>query len=125
MGTARHTGRTHAALTKDLGYDAHMPCLLGCLALASPRFVLFLVWLFGGNYLLRPFGTWLWPVLGFLFLPLTTLAFAYAFNSLGHGGQIPPFGWLLTGLAVLADAGLIGGGHSQWRKRRGDAGYDD
>lgn len=97
-----------------------MPCLLGCLALASPRLALFLVWLFGGSYLMRPFGSWLWPLVGFLFLPLTTLAFAYSFNSLGHPGQMSPFGWLLTGIALLADIGLLGGGHSQWRKRQED-----
>jgi hypothetical protein len=95
-----------------------MPCLLGCLAVVSPRLALFLVWLFGGGYVVRPYGSWVWPALGFVFFPLTTLAFAFAFNSLGHHGQVTPFGWLLTGIALLCDIGLIGGGHSQWRQRR-------
>ena len=77
-----------------------------------------LVWLFGGNYLLRAYGSVLWLLLGFLFLPLTTLTFAFAYNALGSGGLVSPFGWLLTALALLADLGLLGGGHKQWRRYR-------
>ena len=77
-----------------------------------------LVWLFGGNYLRQAYGSGLWPLLGFLFLPLTTLTFAFACNSLGSAGAVSPFGWLLTGLALLADLGLLGGGHKQWRRYR-------
>jgi hypothetical protein len=88
-----------------------MPCLVGCLALVFPRVALLFVWLFGGNYLERAYQSeWLWPLLGFLFLPLTTLAFAYGANSLGSGGDMPPLGWLLVVLALLIDLGLIGGG---------------
>ena len=95
-----------------------MPCLVGCLALAFPRVALVLVWLFGGGYLERAYELWIWPLLGFLFLPLTTLTFAYALNSLGGAGEVPPFGWLLTAIAVLADLGLIGGGARARRRRR-------
>ena len=77
-----------------------------------------LVWLFGGHYLLRAYGSWLWPLLGFLFLPLTTVTFAFAVNSLGNAGSVSPVGWLLTGLALLADLGLLGGGRQQWRRYR-------
>jgi len=95
-----------------------MPCLLGCLALSFPRFAVFLVWLLGGNYLSRPFEHWLWPFLGFLFLPLTTLTFAYAMNSIGNPGQMSPLGWLLVALAALLDLGLVGQGHARYRKER-------
>jgi hypothetical protein len=95
-------------------------CLIGCIALAFPRIALALVWLFGGNYLLRPFGSWLWPLLGFLFLPLTTFAFAFAFNSLGTPGTVSPFGWLLTVIALLADLGLLGSSRTQWQRRQGE-----
>jgi hypothetical protein len=95
-----------------------VPCFLGCLAVAFPRVALALVWLFGGNYLLRAFGSRLWPLLGFFFLPLTTITFAFAVNSLGNGGAVSPFGWLLTVLALLADLGLLGGGRHQWRRYR-------
>jgi hypothetical protein len=95
-----------------------MPCLLGCLAIAFPRVALVLAWLFGGNYLVRPYGSWIWPLVGFLFLPLTTLTFAFAYNSLGTPGTVSPFGWLLTLLGLLADLGLVGGSRRQWREHQ-------
>lgn len=94
-----------------------MPWLLGCLAIVSPRLILFLVWLFGGGYLSRAYGGFLLPVLGFLFLPLTTLTFAYAHNALGSGGQLTSLGWLLTAVAVLIDIGMLGG-HQRYRRQR-------
>jgi hypothetical protein len=95
-----------------------MPCLLGCLALAFPRVALVLVWLFDSGYLVRAYGSWLWPLLGFVFLPLTTLTFAFASNSLGTPDAISPLGWLLTAVALLVDLGLLGGGQRQWQTYR-------
>jgi purine-cytosine permease-like protein len=98
-----------------------MPCFVGCLAILFPRVALFLVWLLGGSYLEQAFQHWLWPFLGFLFLPLTTLAFAYGVNSLGQGGSMPPLGWLLVALALAVDVGLMGGGGRdayRYRQRR-------
>lgn len=98
-----------------------MPCLVGCLAVAFPRLALFLVWLFGGGYLAQAYEHWIWPLLGFVFLPLTTLAFAFGVISLGDPGAMPPLGWLLVGLAAAADLGLIGGGGRsarRWRHER-------
>ena len=98
-----------------------MPCLVGCLALAFPRVALFLVWLLGETYLSRAYEHWIWPVLGFFFLPLTTLTFAFAHNSLWAGGEVTPFGWLLIALAAAADLGLLGGGGRsarEWRTSR-------
>jgi len=98
-----------------------MPFMLGCLGLAFPRFVLVLVWLFGGGYIGRAFDTVLWPILGFFFLPLTTLAFVYGMNSLGGPGQMTPLGWVLVGLAAVSDLGLLGNGERGRRhRRRGD-----
>jgi len=88
-----------------------MGCLVGCLALAFPRIALLLVWLFGPlGYLSRPFPGLLWPALGFLLLPTTTLAFAFATNSLDPAGGVSPFGWLLVVAALFVDFGLVGGG---------------
>lgn len=95
-----------------------MPFAIGCLALVFPRFALFLVWLLAGGYLSRAYESWLWPLLGFFFLPLTTLVFAFAMNSVGAPGAVTPLGWLLTGVAVLADLGLLGGGGRSARSRR-------
>ncbi len=49
-----------------------MPCLITLLALAMPRLVIILLWLF--TFWFRGlFATPLWPVLGFVFLPTTLL----------------------------------------------------
>lgn len=96
-----------------------MGCLLGCLAVAFPRVALALVWLLGpSGYLTRPFPGAIWAVLGFLFLPTTTLAFAYATNSIAPAGGLSPFGWLLVVLGLLVDLGFIGGGRKAARRRR-------
>ena len=87
-----------------------MPCLIGCIAASFPRVALFLVWLFGNHYFERAFGSWLLPLLGFFFLPLTTLAFAFGMNSLGTRGELGPLGWLLVIVALAGDLGLWGGG---------------
>lgn len=97
---------------------AAMPCLLGCVALGFPRVALFFVWLFEPGYLSRAFGGALWPLLGFFFLPVTTIAFAYGMNSLGRAGQMPPFGWLLVIIGLLVDLGLLGGGSSSAQRYR-------
>jgi hypothetical protein len=90
-----------------------MPCLLGCLALLTPRLVLVLVWLFS-NYLGRAYHTAIWPVLGFFFLPLTTLAYAFAMNS--NYGSVSGIYLVIVVIAVLVDLGLIGGGEAGRRR---------
>lgn len=91
-----------------------MPCLVALLALLAPRITIILVVIFS-DYLGRAYHTILWPLLGFFFLPLTTLAYAYAINS--HGSVD---GWrlALVALAALVDLGLIGGGAASRRKGR-------
>ena len=60
-----------------------MPCLLGCLALSAPRFVLLVVWLFT-DWIGWAYDTKIWPFLGFIFMPLTTLAYAGAMHYGEH-----------------------------------------
>ena len=83
-----------------------MCCLLILLALVGPRLVLFLLWLFT-NYLSRAFDTFLLPLLGFIFLPWTTIAYAVAQNELGG---LNGLGLLLVILGLLGDIGVLGGG---------------
>jgi len=92
-----------------------MPCLFVFVLLGMPRVALFFLWLFGGGYLSRAFDHTLWPILGFFFLPMTTLSFAYAFNSIRPAGDVSDFGWLLVGVGAVVDLGLFGGG---WRSRK-------
>jgi hypothetical protein len=94
-----------------------MPLLLGCLALVFPRVAVFLVWFFGGDYLITAVGNVVWLLLGFLFMPLTLLAFAFATHSMAPAGAVPDLGWVLIVLAGLLDLGLVGSGPAA-RKRR-------
>ena len=82
-----------------------MPCLLGCLALFTPRLVLALVFLFS-DFLGRAYETAAWPLLGFFFMPLTTLAYAAAINWHGEVTGLY-FGMVLV--AALFDLGMVGG----------------
>jgi hypothetical protein len=91
-----------------------MPCLLLIILVGFPRVALVLLWLFS-TYLQRAFhGGLLIPLLGFLFLPLTTIVYAWEINS-----GMPTAGinllWLL--IAVIIDLGGLGGGaHRQSRR---------
>jgi hypothetical protein len=89
-----------------------MPFLVGCLALSAPRFAILLV-VFFSNYIGRAYETVLWPFLGFLFMPLTTLAYAWAINS---RGSVAGFHLAVVVVAVLIDLGLVGGSASQRRR---------
>jgi FtsH-binding integral membrane protein len=93
-----------------------MPCLVGCLALSAPRFVIVLVVVFS-DYIGRAFETTLWPFIGFLFMPLTTLAYAWAINS---RGSVTGFALAVVVLAALIDLGLIGGSASRRHRARAD-----
>jgi len=94
-----------------------MPFLVGCMALATPRFAIILVVIFS-DYIGRAYQTMLWPLLGFLFMPLTTLAYAWAINS---RGSVQGMHLVVVVVAVLIDLGLIGGSAS----RRGVSRHKD
>jgi hypothetical protein len=96
-----------------------MPCFVGCIAIAFPRLACFLVWFFGDDYFSRAFGGWLVPLLGFFFLPLTTLAFAFGMNTLGAPGEMEPLGWLLVLVGLAGDLGLLSGGAQGAKAFRG------
>ena len=81
-------------------------CVLVLLALVGPRFVLFLLWLLT-DYLSRAFDNFLLPLVGFVFLPWTTLAYAFAQNDLGG---LNGLGLLVLVLGLLIDLGTLGGG---------------
>jgi hypothetical protein len=93
-----------------------MPFVVGCLALLTPRFAIVLVVLFS-DYIGRAYETTLWPFLGFLFLPLTTLAYAWAINS---RGSVEGIYLAVVVVAALTDLGIFGGSASKRRRRRED-----
>lgn len=90
-----------------------MPCILLILILAFPRVVLALMFFFS-NYLERAYHGVLIPLLGFIFLPITTIVYAWMVNN-GYALAGINLIWIL--LAVLIDLGSFGGGY---RRRRYD-----
>jgi hypothetical protein len=56
----------------------------------------------------------LWPFVGFIFMPLTTLAYAWAINS--HG-SVAGIHLVVVVVAVLMDLGVVGGGAASRRRR--------
>jgi hypothetical protein len=90
-----------------------VPCLLAAGLLAAPRFIIVLLVVFS-DYIGRAFDNALFPILGFIFLPTTTLAWAFAQN---RNGGVSGLYLVLVIIAVLLDLGFIGGGRS-WFIRR-------
>jgi hypothetical protein len=89
-----------------------MPCLVVILVLAFPRIVLACLFFFT-TYLERAYHGLLIPLLGFIFLPLTTLAYAWMLNT--HQ-DIVGINALILIIAVIIDIGGLGGG--EWHRRR-------
>jgi hypothetical protein len=81
-----------------------MPCLVALLAYFAPRIAIVLVVLFS-DYIGTAYESLLVPFLGFFFMPLTTLAYAWAIHS---RGSVEGFALVVVVLAVLVDLGLIG-----------------
>ena len=87
-----------------------MGCLVVVLGLLTPRFVLAVLWLFS-DYLNRAFESGWWPLLGFFFLPTTTIGYAIAQNAYSTpDGGLEAMGIIVIVLGVLIDFGVIGGG---------------
>jgi hypothetical protein len=100
-----------------------MPCLFFIFILAFPRAVLVLMFFFS-NYLQRAYhgllpggalGDLAIPVIGFFFLPLTTIVYAWLMNShRGTGG----INLIFLIVAVLIDLGGLSGGERYRRTTR-------
>jgi hypothetical protein len=75
-------------------------CLFVLLAAFAPRLIVIFTWIARPAYFDAVFSTWIFPILGIIFLPFTTLVWLF----LGS----PPLGvhgidWLWIVLAVLLD----------------------
>ena len=88
-----------------------MGCFILLIGIIWPRITLVLLWLFT-NYSTQAFQTYLWPILGFCFLPTTTLGYELAKNW-ASGGQLTGLWWLLPALGLLHDLG-----HTGWAASR-------
>jgi hypothetical protein len=82
-----------------------MCCFFTTLLLLGPRFAILIWWLIRPVYYNLVFNTWIWPLLGVIFLPWTTLMYLIV-----GGGPLIGFDWVWMVLALLADLGSYGGG---------------
>ena len=90
-----------------------MPCLLLLVLLAIPRITIVVLFLFS-HYLQRAYHGLLLPFLGFIFVPLTTLAYAWMVNT---RQPIQGVNLLILIVAVVIDLGGLGSGEHHRRSR--------
>lgn len=83
-----------------------MCCPLIILMLFGPRAAILIWWLADQVRWDNAFDTFLIPLLGFFFLPWTTLAYVLVFP-----GGVEGFDFIWLVIAVLADLGAWGGGY--------------
>ena len=77
-----------------------MPCcLVFLLALLFPRVILIVTWILNPAFINNAYSSWVLPVLGLIFLPMTTLAYALATTF--EGGATNISGVIVIALAVL------------------------
>jgi hypothetical protein len=83
-----------------------MGCLFLIIALVMPRVAMVIIFLLT-DWFNRAFATVLWPVLGFLFMPYTTLAWMLAMLSNNH--QVTGAWVIVVAVGVVLDLGAHGG----------------
>lgn len=73
-------------------------CILAFGAAIAPRVILILAWIFSDRWDLV-WNTWIWPLLGIIFLPYTTIMYLLVWSPTGIQG----FDWFWIGLGLLLD----------------------
>ena len=78
-----------------------MGCLFAVFAGAFPRLATLFIWLARPQLFAAAFGgAWLWPLLGILFLPFTTLMYVLLYTP---GIGLTAWDWMWLVLAVFLD----------------------
>ena len=83
-----------------------MGCLFILIALISSRLAVVLMWIFT-PWVDRAFSSNLWPILGVIFLPLTTLIYVILWNTGGRG--VTGWEWIFVVFALFGDLASHGG----------------
>ena len=74
-------------------------CLIAIMIAFAPRLVLILAWIFSDRWDLVWGGTFIWPLLGIIFAPYTTVMYMLVWSPTGLHG----FDWMWLFLGVLLD----------------------
>jgi len=77
-------------------------CLLSILLTIAPRLILLVMWLFT-PLVNQAFESWAVALLGFIFLPFSTLAYVMAWDP--AAGEVSLVGWLIIFGGLLLDLG--------------------
>jgi hypothetical protein len=77
-----------------------MGCLFLLISLLSPRLGIIFLWAFTNYVIPRSFDTWIWPLLGLIFLPWTTLLYILV---AAPAGGISFWGWLFVAIGLVMD----------------------
>jgi hypothetical protein len=93
-----------------------MGCIFVLIAGLFPRLALFIVWVARPKMVDAAFDTWIWPLLGFIFLPFATLMYVILWRTGGLSG----WDWFWVALAAFLDLVHWGG---SWTQRRTVPGY--
>jgi len=92
-------------------------CLFALILSGAPRLASVIWWLFRPVYWTAAFRDWpvvwwLWPTLGIVFLPWTTLMYAFVYPD-----GLSLFNWIFLGLALVLDIGTYGGDYKARQKQ--------
>ena len=88
-----------------------MGCLFVLLAGVFPRLALLIVWIARPAMINAAFTSWIWPLLGLLFLPFATLMYVILWRVGGLSG----WDWFWVAIAALLDLSHWGAGAVQRR----------
>jgi hypothetical protein len=90
-----------------------MCCLILAAGLLGPRIALLLWWIFGDRVDVA-FDSWVWPFLGLIFLPWTTLAYVLVWSPVVgvDGGE-----WIVVALGFVVDVATYSSRAAQARYR--------
>ncbi len=89
-------------------------CLVAVIGAFVPRITLFFVWVFT-DYVTRAFQSFIWPLLGLLIMPYTTLAYSFVFVP---GVGVTGMRWFWVALGIILDVCSWGGGGASSSKRK-------
>jgi hypothetical protein len=80
-----------------------MGCLFAMIGGLAPRFAFFIYWIMRPAQVDAAFDTFIFPLLGIMFLPLATLLYAVLWTVGGLSG----WAWFWVGFAALLDIGHL------------------
>ena len=96
-----------------------MCCFITALLLAGPRLAMLVWWIFNPIYVNAAFDHWIWGILGWIFLPWTTLMYTIVWSAGGvHGAN-----WLAVALGVFLDLLSYSGRMGQKMYQQRSAGH--